>query len=413
MDTPPPPFAWQSEHIRLLGRLSDAEVAHRLQLPVAAVQLKRIALGRDSFLPGNHWRQTPTPYQLFFGPYQPPAVRKGQKIRCALQGQVEVGDLSGGFIPWPVRRGTPSLILCGDLIRAVRREAAIAVAYHWGVCPGTVSKWRHHLGVEPLNAGTVRLNAILHAKVWTPEMRAHLSRLKTGKPRTLSKEGAARLLATLRRPKSAQWHRHMAKHFAARRGKPVDPNDRVWTAAEEKLLGKMPDADLARRIGRSTVAVQARRHVKGIPNPAPIYQPWTKPQLAMLRRLPDAVIAQRTGHSLKSVGGKRQELGLLVRPHPPAWTPAEDRLLGTKPDTQIAAQLGRSRAQVRLRRIAMGRAPVVKAATRFAWTPDQDHLLGTASDGAIARQLGRTRFSVQLRRLKLGLPSYCKRNWRR
>ena len=35
----------------------------------------------------------------------------------------------------------------------------------------------------------------------------------------------------------------------------------------------------------------------------------------------------------EGVQTKRQELGLLVRPHPKAWTEGEEALLGKKPDT--------------------------------------------------------------------------------
>jgi len=81
----------------------------------------------------------------------------------------------------------------------------------------------------------------------TPPLRAHLSRIKTGKPRRLSRRGEARLLAALRRPKSTQWFKSMARHFAGRRGKPVDPNDRAWTPKEEKLIGTMLKSVRAKR----------------------------------------------------------------------------------------------------------------------------------------------------------------------
>src|SRR6059036_319691 len=47
-----------------------------------------------------------------------------------------------------------SPILCGDLIRAVRREAKATVAYHWGVSVITVYKWRKALGVADWTDGS-------------------------------------------------------------------------------------------------------------------------------------------------------------------------------------------------------------------------------------------------------------------
>jgi hypothetical protein len=46
--------------------------------------------------------------------------------------------------------GRRSPILCGDLVRAVQQESALAVAYHWGVCHNVVTRWRAALQVEPI-----------------------------------------------------------------------------------------------------------------------------------------------------------------------------------------------------------------------------------------------------------------------
>ena len=98
----------------------------------------------------------------------------------------------------------------------------------------------------------------------------------------------------------------MAAHFEARRGKPVDPNDRAWTAEEERLLGTKPDREVASLIKRSVGAVIARRKMKGIPYNNPALRPWTERRLnKLLGRLSDREVAEQTGHSLKSVQTKR------------------------------------------------------------------------------------------------------------
>jgi len=97
-------------------------------------------------------------FKLLFGPYNPPKTRRGKFLFCERRGTVKVGDYSDGPIPWPVKWGTRnSLILCGDLARAVRVEAAIAIAHHWGVRPGTVSTFRNALEVGRVYARTSRL----------------------------------------------------------------------------------------------------------------------------------------------------------------------------------------------------------------------------------------------------------------
>src|SRR6266705_2359050 len=83
---------------------------------------------------------------LLFGPYHPPKTRRGKFLFCEMRGTVKVGDYSDGPIPWPVKWGTRnSLILCGDLVRAVQVESAQGVAHHWGVRPSTVTRYRKAL----------------------------------------------------------------------------------------------------------------------------------------------------------------------------------------------------------------------------------------------------------------------------
>jgi hypothetical protein len=78
--------------------------------------------------------------KLRCGPHLPPRTRAGRKLFCEIAGTVTVGGYSDGPIPWPYAKhpGHP-LILCGDLVRAVQREAGIAVAFHWGVYKTTAS----------------------------------------------------------------------------------------------------------------------------------------------------------------------------------------------------------------------------------------------------------------------------------
>ena len=151
----------------------------------------------------------------------------------------------------------------------------------------------------------------------------------------------------------------MAPHFAARRGKPVDPNDKLWTSKEEKLIGTMPDGAVAKRLGRSVSAVTARRRLKAIPYLNPVLRPWHDAEIKLFGKASDEKIAKRTGRSLKGVQGKRRELGLLVRPRVRPWTAREDRLLGTKPDTELAVQFNRTRMDVYWRRSKLAVKPAV------------------------------------------------------
>jgi hypothetical protein len=123
-------------------------------------------------------------------------------------------------------KGHPSLLLDDELARAVRTESAAAVCLWWGVSHGVVRHWRKALEVTRTNnPGTHRLlqanaeagAAAIKAKEWTEA------------ERQAKREAAYRL--DLGRYLQPGWH---------------GPR---WTAAQKKLLGKLPDAEVARRIG--------------------------------------------------------------------------------------------------------------------------------------------------------------------
>ena len=259
---------WTDQEIKLLGTQPDRAVGKLIGRSLVAVQGKRLLLGIPSWKAKTARERGPVDpekVKLLYGPYGPPRTRRGRFLPCELRGKVKVGGYSDGPIPWPKKWRTRSLILCGDLVRAVQHESAFAVAHHWAVCADIVSKWRRALEVEPITAGTRRLKSYVQSEALTPALRAHLSRIKTGKPHTLTPAGKARLLAALRRPKPAHWFQSMARHYAARRGKPVWPGDRVWTPKEERLLGTKPDREVARLLKRSVSAISTRRRQKRIP----------------------------------------------------------------------------------------------------------------------------------------------------
>jgi len=213
------------------------------------------------------------------GQYQTPRFRLGQKVLCELRGQVVISGQTDAPIPWPIGKAGRhhALVLYAGLADAVRREAALAVAYWWGVCHHTVWKWRKALGVGATTPGTSRLRheygiepgqlanvAKATAKAASPESRAKLSAARKGKPRP-------------RHVLEAMW--------AGRRGKPQSPEARAkmseahrrrgtrphnaarsWTEAEDELAGSLPPAEVVRRTGRSLQAVYDRRHELRVPD---------------------------------------------------------------------------------------------------------------------------------------------------
>lgn len=121
------------------------------------------------------------PPALVGGPYAAPACEPGSSLVCRLRGRQTVGGLTTAPIPWPYAARycnghVYSLIVCDDLVRAVKAEGAQAIAHHWGVGRHVVSKWRRALGVGRMTKGT--------AARWrelAPEKLDHAARSRGGK----------------------------------------------------------------------------------------------------------------------------------------------------------------------------------------------------------------------------------------
>ena len=87
---------------------------------------------------------------------------------------------------------------------------------------------------------------------------------------------------------------------------------RPWMAEEDDLLGTMSDKDLARRLGRSTADIFARRRLLGIKAWAITGRPprrlWTPQEDALLGTMTDAALAAKLGISMMTVYERRRKL---------------------------------------------------------------------------------------------------------
>jgi hypothetical protein len=85
---------------------------------------------------------------------------------------------------------------------------------------------------------------------------------------------------------------------------------------------------------------------------------WTAGELRLLGKRPDAELAHRLHRTVQAIQLQRslRRIPRFIPPdHPGPWTPAEDALLGTAPDDQIARRLDRPKLAVALRRQVLGR----------------------------------------------------------
>src|SRR5687767_11381059 len=261
--------------------------------------------------------------------------------------------------------------------KAVRRESATAVAYHWGVRSQTVSKWRQALGVERWTPGTARLAIYTIRESFTRERRLAISRARKGKPIPLSEAARRRYRRRLREAWTPQRRRKMAARLKAvmqairsgAGGCLGGPLGNEWKPEEERLLGTAPDREVARLLGRTRVAVSYRRCVLGI---APAEKrPWTGQEERLLGTKPDKEVARLLGRSIKSVRSRRSLRKVRAYGfHGRAWTPSENRWLGIMPDAEVARRVNRSESAVKARRDQLGIA--LKHPKFRPWTTQEE-----------------------------------------
>jgi hypothetical protein len=208
------------------------------------------------------------------GSYETPRFRHGDRVRCEVRGELVVVGLSDAPIPWPVglRGKAKSLVIYYGLAEAVRRESVSAVCHWWGVTAKTVSTWRKGLGVSPMTEGT----ALLKSEALR-ESEAFAAAIARGRP-AANEDERRRKIAAAKRGKSPPAHvidallasnlgrtvseETRKRMSAAKKGKPRPPH-KDWTDWELALLGVFPDAEVAKRTGRSEAAVEARRRKLG------------------------------------------------------------------------------------------------------------------------------------------------------
>jgi hypothetical protein len=124
------------------------------------------------------------------GRYRAPKCKVGDSLECLLLARaVVVAGFSTAPVPWPFsseRVGQRNLILCGDLVRAVRTEAALVVTRIFGVSGNLVSLWRKRLNVNyPTGRSQARLDAA-KAKPKKKKREPRAGSNPVGRPRTVN-----------------------------------------------------------------------------------------------------------------------------------------------------------------------------------------------------------------------------------
>jgi len=203
-----------------------------------------------------------------------------------------------------------------------------------------------------------------------------------------------------------------------RRRKIASSTQRFWTPKQISMLGTMPDAEVARRLGLWTTTVFEKRTSLNIaplnPSMEQVKFHWKPAHLKRLGKESDSRIAKDLGISDSVVTAKRHSLAIpssrvSVTKNP--WTKQEIAMLGKKPDTVVAAATGRGRRHVRAKRESLG-IPPYQIQRSIQWTSSVVRQLGKVSDRELADSLGVYIGTVALHRRQRGIKSFGKRGRR-
>lgn len=194
-----------------------------------------------------------------------------------------------------------------------------------------------------------------------------------------------------------------------------------WLPKELSKLGKIPDAELARRIGIRTAVVSRKRSSMGI-DPSSLAQRlnWTRENLDLLGTLPDREVAKIMNASSGRVAAKRLSLGIecYVKSSKSwhTWTDKEIAMLGKDHDPAVARKIGISISSVAAKRRQLGIESFFKrkAETRprrslSDWTAKETALLGKMTDKDAGARLHLAPSTVRLKRLSMDIPPFRKR----
>lgn len=337
---------WDGEKIALLGSMPDEAVAKRLGIYKHHVYTKRYSLGIAAFRK--------------FGPKE-----------------------------WNE-----------EAIGMLGKKSDPEVARFLGMSKTTVTNKRKSLGIEAFAFQSKRW------RIWTEEELALLGK-------DTDKEVARRLniheasVAVKRRLLGIASFRPRLANKNPR------PNAVKWTRRNLVLLGKLPDERVCEIMGVCRKSVMRKRKELGIESYAvgtQFWHPWTEEEIARLGKTTDRELAEQLGIQPMCVTSKRRQLGIesftkasgAKRPH--LWTEREIVLLGTKPDVEVAHELGLAKGMVWKKRNQLGITTNFSSKlSSLKWTPEILARLGNEPLQKIAEDIGVTREAVRQKCIKLGI----------
>ncbi|MFJ3110254.1 hypothetical protein [Pseudomonas putida] len=421
-----------TDTMALLGQISDHSLAKKAGTTLYSIQQARRAAGIEAARYKRTGAMTP---KIGSSADLPGRLSAWTEELLSLLGKIpdrELSERSHGRLSVSAvanMRGRKRIKRCGHEAGNVRRiEKANAVellgklsdgevADRIGVDRSTVMRERKRRGIEAAS--------LPHAK-WSTYLISLLGTLPDAE--IVNRSNGVLDLAAVR-----------AKRYSLNIVLPpelkMNRNSKELTDEAVSLLGKVSDAELARKIGVSRTNVQSHRKRLGIapkarassfdpskvssgPEMASTVPPvirvtskWTRELLALLGKIPDQDLVERSlgALSIKGIRKKRYALGIRVCPAIKKKTrigkaAAADVvvMLGTLSDYELSKRTGVERTAITRQRLALGIAPAMrKGRPGRNWTEEEDALFEQLSAEKIARRLGISAQSARKRRAEL------------
>ena len=325
---PPGRFPWPERWVRLLGRVPDAEVAHRAGLHIGTVRDERTRREIEPACP----RRPPVEWTPEMDALLGQAIDREVAAELGISfGSVYYRRRVLGIPPAKPRAPRKSGFWTRRRLSQLGKTPDNRLARRWGISAGTVAHRRWTLGIPPFKPRPQRIE-------WTEEMRCQLGvipdaelarRLGIGE-RAVREErrrlgiapvgghGKKVVRAPELRPQLVGPTREVARRlgvgiktvFELRRelGVPAPPRPTSWTEEALAKLGQVPDEELAAELGLQVDTVRMKRLGAGLRKRT--VRRWTPAEEELIRELEPAAAAEKTGRTLQAVLKRRRDLGL-------------------------------------------------------------------------------------------------------
>lgn len=386
---------WTSEIDALIGDVPDRMISERYGIAARSVAVRRRKLGKISTAAANKTEE--------------PKWSKKLDKRIGTMPDTDLAKLIGttkyhvrerrialgipAFQAAPLPPATLPVRKKLELTEAQKAKLGTVpdtvLAERWNVTAGTVTRLRISFGIAPFQQGG--------ELEWTVGMLNLLGEIPDG---TLAREYEIS-------PFSVKLKRIELGILPF--GKTtMDPEPELPKRMVE-LIGQIPDKHLSDQFGVHRRHIQLYRALHKIPladYQKPVLHAWTAAEEALLGTISDGNVARRLQIPATQVSHHRKTLGIAPfnRKEKVRWTNAKLKQLGKEPDHLLARNWGYPQATVRAKRESL-QIPLCKRNAR-KWSTEELRVLGTMPDTQLARQLGVSQTCVNNKRQELGIAPF-------